>query len=185
MRFVREFSNVYLTSLFNHSPSLKKQPISNTQDEELQQTIKVLHPSIGSSKSIVQSDQIRNIHWSTVSDQLHTAKTSNSSSNTNTANLKAKAREVSYIRKPAECMRRYTKLRGAAKSGAEKSGASKGPWTKEEDRKVIALVQQHGPKRWSQIASELPGECSLWLCVDLFCVYRRVMRLVLRVTLCC
>ena len=55
-------------------------------------------------------------------------------------------------------MRRYTKLRGAAKSGAEKSGASKGPWTKEEDRKVIALVQQHGPKRWSQIASELPGE---------------------------
>ena len=72
--------------------------------------------------------------------------------------MKAKAREVSYIRKPAECMRRYTKLRGASKSGAEKSGASKGPWTKEEDRKVIALVKQHGPKRWSQIASELPGE---------------------------
>ena len=72
--------------------------------------------------------------------------------------MKGKAREVSYIRKPAECMRRYTKLRGASKSGAEKSGASKGPWTKEEDRKVIALVKQHGPKRWSQIASELPGE---------------------------
>ena len=51
----------------------------------------------------------------------------------------------------------------------EKSSASKGPWTKEEDRKVIALVQQHGPKRWSQIASELPGECLLFSCV--FCVY--------------
>jgi hypothetical protein len=23
---------------------------------------------------------------------------------------------------------------------------------------VIELVQRHGPKRWSQIASELPGE---------------------------
>ena len=55
-------------------------------------------------------------------------------------------------------MRRYTKLRGAAKGGAEKAGASKGPWTKEEDRRVIELVKKHGPKRWSQIASELPGE---------------------------
>ena len=64
----------------------------------------------------------------------------------------------SYFRKPAECMRRYTKLRGAAKGGAEKAGASKGPWTKEEDRRVIELVKKHGPKRWSQIASELPGE---------------------------
>ena len=99
---------------------------------------------------------------------MHTAKTS--SSNSNASNLKSKAREVSYIRKPAECMRRYTKLRGASKSGAEKSGASKGPWTKEEDRKVIALVQQHGPKRWSQIASELPGECSLFFsCVCFVC----------------
>lgn len=57
-------------------------------------------------------------------------------------------------------MRRYTKLRGAAKGGAEKAGASKGPWTKEEDRRVMELVAKHGPKRWSQIASELPGE---WL----------------------
>ena len=65
-------------------------------------------------------------------------------------------------------MRRYTKLRGASKSGAEKSGASKGPWTKEEDRKVIALVKQHGPKRWSQIASELPGECLYVLVVCFF-----------------
>ena len=63
-----------------------------------------------------------------------------------------------YVRKDAECMRRYTKLRGAAKGGAEKAGAVKGPWTEEEDRKVFELVQRHGPKRWSQIAGELPGE---------------------------
>ncbi|XP_038659476.1 v-myb avian myeloblastosis viral oncogene homolog-like 2b [Scyliorhinus canicula] len=33
----------------------------------------------------------------------------------------------------------------------------KGPWTKEEDQKVIELVQKHGPKRWSLIARHLKG----------------------------
>lgn len=33
----------------------------------------------------------------------------------------------------------------------------KGPWTKEEDTKVITLVQKLGPRKWSQIAQHLPG----------------------------
>ncbi|XP_067856874.1 v-myb avian myeloblastosis viral oncogene homolog-like 2b isoform X2 [Heptranchias perlo] len=33
----------------------------------------------------------------------------------------------------------------------------KGPWTKEEDQKVIELVQKYGPKRWSLIARHLKG----------------------------
>ncbi len=33
----------------------------------------------------------------------------------------------------------------------------KGPWTKEEDAKVIELVKKYGAKRWSVIAEELPG----------------------------
>ncbi len=33
----------------------------------------------------------------------------------------------------------------------------KGPWTKEEDAKVIALVKKYGPKNWSVISSHLPG----------------------------
>ena len=33
----------------------------------------------------------------------------------------------------------------------------KGPWTKEEDAKVIELVQKFGPKRWSLIAKHLQG----------------------------
>ena len=106
-----------------------------------------MHPQIAESIQI-QPEQIRDIHWTQVSDRLHDAK-SNS--------IGDKSSSYSYTRKPAECMRRYTKLRGAAKGGAEKAGASKGPWTDEEDRKVIELVQTHGPKKWSQIASELPG----------------------------
>ena len=33
----------------------------------------------------------------------------------------------------------------------------KGPWTPEEDEKIIALVKEHGPKKWSVIADNLPG----------------------------
>jgi len=33
----------------------------------------------------------------------------------------------------------------------------KGPWTEEEDQKVRELVKMHGAKKWSLIASHLPG----------------------------
>ena len=33
----------------------------------------------------------------------------------------------------------------------------KGPWTPDEDSKVITLVKEYGPKKWSVIASHLPG----------------------------
>lgn len=37
----------------------------------------------------------------------------------------------------------------------------KGPWTKEEDAKVIELVQKYGPKRWSLIAKNLRGRLGI------------------------
>ncbi|XP_057512223.1 transcription factor MYB3R-3-like [Actinidia eriantha] len=33
----------------------------------------------------------------------------------------------------------------------------KGPWTKEEDDKIIALISKYGPSKWSQISRCLPG----------------------------
>jgi hypothetical protein len=33
----------------------------------------------------------------------------------------------------------------------------KGPWSKEEDDTVMQLVHKHGPKKWSLVASFLPG----------------------------
>jgi len=59
-------------------------------------------------------------------------------------------------RKSSECLRRYNKLTNG-NSSTEKITATKGPWTEEEDRKVIGLVMAHGAKKWSQIAAELPG----------------------------
>ncbi|KAE9592067.1 hypothetical protein Lal_00012949 [Lupinus albus] len=33
----------------------------------------------------------------------------------------------------------------------------KGPWTQEEDDKIVELVSEHGPTKWSLIAKALPG----------------------------
>ncbi|KAF8048430.1 hypothetical protein N665_2518s0007 [Sinapis alba] len=33
----------------------------------------------------------------------------------------------------------------------------KGPWSKEEDNTIIALVEKYGPKKWSTICQHLPG----------------------------
>ncbi len=65
------------------------------------------------------------------------------------------AQLVGNGRKSAECLRRYNKISGHR--GGEKAAALKGPWTEEEDKKVIALVTAHGARKWSQIAAELPG----------------------------
>lgn len=47
---------------------------------------------------------------------------------------------------------------GETKAGKRtKMATVKGPWSKEEDDVVIRLVGQYGPKRWSLIASNLPG----------------------------
>ena len=35
--------------------------------------------------------------------------------------------------------------------------AQKGPWTKEEDDKVMQLVNQYGAKKWTEIARQIPG----------------------------
>jgi len=47
----------------------------------------------------------------------------------------------------------------AGKKGGKrcKQTAVKGPWAKDEDDVVTRLVGQYGPKRWSLIASNLPG----------------------------
>lgn len=61
-------------------------------------------------------------------------------------------------RKGPECLRRYNKLMNKVNSYDKSGVAIKGPWTEEEDKKVVELVMAHGAKRWSQIAAELPGE---------------------------
>ena len=57
----------------------------------------------------------------------------------------------------------------SATAGGDKKEMSKGPWTEEEDRKVVELVGKYGPKKWSQIAQELPGAGELD-CVQCVCV---------------
>jgi Myb-like DNA-binding domain len=66
------------------------------------------------------------------------------------------SQRLGTYRTSADCMKRYNKLTGQKQS--EKTAALKGPWTAEEDRKIMTLVSANGAKRWSQIAAELPGK---------------------------
>ena len=52
-------------------------------------------------------------------------------------------------RTDVQCLHRWQKVL--------KPGLIKGPWTSEEDAKVIELVKLHGQKKWSMIARELKG----------------------------
>ncbi|KAJ1632905.1 hypothetical protein T492DRAFT_590694 [Pavlovales sp. CCMP2436] len=52
-------------------------------------------------------------------------------------------------RTDVQCAHRWSKVLNPA--------LVKGPWTKEEDETVMRLVLELGPKKWSQIASHLPG----------------------------
>lgn len=51
-------------------------------------------------------------------------------------------------------------LKKKRKSEMEECPRAKGPWTAEEDAKIVELVSLHGAKRWSQIAAQLPGRVS-------------------------
>ena len=52
-------------------------------------------------------------------------------------------------RTEVQCLHRWQKVL--------KPTLVKGPWTQEEDRKVVELVEKYGAKKWSLIASNLPG----------------------------
>ena len=120
-----------------------------TQDQDLKRIVSGLHPSLKNAchpQVSPDSDKIRSIDWTMIASHHRLTKLERLKSNPNT-----------YCRKAAECMRRFIKLSGAAKGGAEKMGANKGPWTDEEDQKVRELVAKYGAKKWTQIANELPG----------------------------
>jgi len=52
-------------------------------------------------------------------------------------------------RSDVQCLHRWQKVL--------KPGLVKGPWTPDEDRMVVELVQKHGQKKWSFIARQLHG----------------------------
>ena len=52
-------------------------------------------------------------------------------------------------RSEVQCLHRWQKVL--------KPSLVKGPWTAEEDRKVVELVKKLGAKKWSLIATNLPG----------------------------
>jgi hypothetical protein len=65
-----------------------------------------------------------------------------------TKNWDRVAKQVRHGRSAENCHARWKYL---------KTPVTKGPWTEEEDQKVIELVGKLGAKQWSKIAGHLPG----------------------------
>lgn len=40
---------------------------------------------------------------------------------------------------------------------SDSDGFARGPWTKEEDKQLVCLVQAHGPRNWTSLASKMPS----------------------------
>lgn len=64
-------------------------------------------------------------------------------------NWKSIANEFNDGRTDLQCMQRWQKELNTE--------APKGAWTDEEDQKLVELVREHGAKKWTHIAQQLPG----------------------------
>jgi hypothetical protein len=103
------------------------------------------HSLQGQRWSKEEDDKLRSI----VEETMAAAASSTSSANrTVQINWKVVSDQFSS-RSDQQCMQRWQK--------ALRPEVTKGPWTEEEDHKVVELVRKHGAKRWSLIASQLPG----------------------------
>jgi hypothetical protein len=133
----------------------------------------VLHNSFVSGVSIFQDEKLKTVVeqlFAEVDDIVRETLTSKSK-RTKKATKQVKPQEKDKIRDldwakvavkvgngrtSAECLRRYNKVIGTRTT--EPVSALKGPWTADEDAKLMSLVRENGPRKWSQIAAELPGE---------------------------
>lgn len=113
----------------------------------------LLHPSTPSASSISATttthvaDQPRRAsmgNWTYEEDEiLRMAVEANDAKSWKTIALSLPGRT------DVQCLHRWQKVL--------KPGLIKGPWTEEEDQKVLMLVERYGQKKWSTIAKELGG----------------------------
>ena len=92
---------------------------------------------------------------------------STSSNNASSSSSKAQAHKKSKSSRKKKGGSSTSKQNGSGNDGNNKQSNGekkkgnpnciKGPWTPDEDSKVITLVKEYGPKKWSVIASHLPG----------------------------
>ena len=116
-----------------HSSSAKSTPISGIRNDENAHLH--LHGSSGKKTGI---------KWTKQEDEaLRTAVEEHGAKNWKLISQRLPQRSE------VQCLHRWQKVL--------KPTLVKGPWTEDEDRKVVDLVKKYGAKKWSLIASNLPG----------------------------
>ncbi len=135
--------NTIVEQLFLEHSQREESSDSESESQDTNETTSKLssrNKSKAKKKTKHEVDKVRDLDWSRVATLVGNNRTS------------------------AECLRRYNKISGH--KGGEKAAALKGPWTEEEDKKVISLVLAHGARKWSQIAAELPGKSIMSFSID-------------------
>lgn len=98
----------------------------------------------GGSNGVASSGKKTGIKWTKSEDEaLRTAVEEHGAKNWKLISQRLPQRSE------VQCLHRWQKVL--------KPTLVKGPWTEDEDRKVVELVKKYGAKKWSLIASNLPG----------------------------
>jgi len=121
-------------------------PRQNPVDAEESSDLDLSSPSLPSSPSQHGSSKVRRSKgkWTPEEDETLRRAVSQHKGK----NWKKIAEHVAD-RTDVQCLHRWQKVLNPE--------LVKGPWTKEEDELVLKLVEKHGAKKWSLIASHLRG----------------------------
>lgn len=109
------------------------------------------------SAQVMQSQQIHKESGNNGASMMAEQKAGLGSIKANIVDWNLVAQRHGNGRNSSDCMKRFNKITGNTNSN--RLVALKGPWTLEEDNKIISLVKANGARKWSQIASQLPGTC--------------------------
>jgi Myb-like DNA-binding domain len=126
-----------------HNPYAGFPPAHTPYHQPSMYTGNRVRPTTGKKKRKSLTDSTRK--WTKSEDEIIRA--SVDPENVDSTDWNIVAAKLGTGRSSEQCQSRYSRI----------CEAIKGPWTEEEDQKVVELVKSLGAKQWSKIASHLPG----------------------------
>lgn len=141
----------------------KKKPRATVDETNSVISSQLVNPRTISMTSLSKTEETLNLHPTVPeeSPSLHPSTVNNRKRKREAANTKSKKNKET--KRSSSSNSKKSKSSKESSSSKKKSGSDrkkaviKGAWTDEEDKSLVSLVAEYGPKRWSTIAKRLPG----------------------------